>query len=210
MDERKRAQEIVGRLRAAYPKAKYYLNFRTPLELLVATILSAQARDERVNAVTAELFRKYKTAQDYAQAPLEQLEDDIQQINFYRTKARAIQKACRMLIERYNGEVPATMEELVKLPGIGRKTANAILTNAFGKVEGIVVDTHVIRLSQRMGLSSEKDPEKIERDLMALLPQEAWRPLPWLMKEHGRAVCTPRRPQCDACVVGDLCPKVGV
>jgi len=205
-----RAQEILARLKAAYPHASYYLNFSNPLELLVATILSAQARDEAVNAVTSELFRKYKRAEDYADAPLEQLERDIKKINFYRNKARAIQAACKILAREYNGEVPDTMEELTKLPGIGRKTANAILTNAFDKVEGIVVDTHVIRLSKRMGFTSERDPEAIERDLMGLFPKGAWRSLPWLMKEHGRAVCTSKRPKCDSCAVGDLCPKVGV
>jgi endonuclease-3 len=209
-NEKQRAREILERLKAAYPHASYYLNFSSPLELLVATILSAQARDEAVNAVTAELFRKYKTAEDYANAPIAQLENDIRRINFYRNKAKAIQNACKILVERYNGKVPSALEELVKLPGIGRKTANAILTNAFGKIEGIVVDTHVIRLSQRMGFAREKKPEVIERDLMALFPKEAWKHLPWLMKEHGRAVCTPKKPKCDSCVVNDLCPKVGV
>lgn len=210
MDEEQRAREILERLRAAYPQASYYLVFRSPLELLVATILSAQARDEAVNAVTAELFRKYKEAEDYANVPIEQLENDIRSINFYRNKAKAIQSACKLLVERYNGEVPSTLEELVKLPGVGRKTANAILTNAFGKVEGIVVDTHVIRLSGRMGFAREKKPETIERDLMALFPKGIWRELPWLLKEHGRAVCTPKGPKCDSCVLDDLCPKVGV
>jgi len=200
----------LARLKAAYPDARYYLRFDSPLELLVATILSAQARDERVNDVTARLFQKYKTAQDYADAPREQLEEDIKKINFYRNKAKAIQNACKMLVEHHDGKVPETLAELMKLPGIGRKTANAILTNAFGKVEGIVMDTHVIRLSRRMGLTREREPDKIERDLMGSIPEEAWKPLPWLMKEHGRAVCTPRRPKCDACVVGDLCPRVGV
>ena len=207
-DEKARALEVLGRLKEAYPDARYYLNFRTPLELLVATILSAQARDERVNAVTETLFQKYKTAQDYANAPLEQLENDIRQINFYRNKAKAIQNACRILVEKHNGQVPDTLEELVKLPGIGRKTANAILTNAFGKVEGIVVDTHVIRVSRRLGFTREKDLDKIERDLMALFPREEWPRIPWLMKEHGRAVCTPKNPKCGACAVGDLCPRI--
>ncbi len=208
--ERERAAEVLVRLKEAYPNARYYLNFRTPLELLVATILSAQARDERVNAVTETLFKKYKTAQDYANAPLEQLEEDIRQINFYRNKAKAIQGACKILVEQYDGQVPDAMEELVKLPGIGRKTANAILTNAFGKVEGVVVDTHVIRVSRRLGFTREKDPDKIERALMALLPKEEWKRVPWLMKEHGRAVCTPKNPKCGECVINELCPQVGV
>jgi endonuclease-3 len=210
MDKKQRAEEILARLREAYPQASYYLKFSNPLELLVATILSAQARDEAVNAVTAELFRKYKRAADYASVSLEELEKDIQKINFYRNKAKAIQAACKILLEQYGGEVPDTMEELVKLPGIGRKTANAILTNAFNKVEGIVVDTHVIRLSQRMGFTRDKSAEGIERDLMGLFPKEAWRELPWLMKEHGRAICTAKRPKCASCVVGELCPKVGL
>ncbi len=207
---RQRAQQILERLKAQYPDAKYYLNFSNPLELLVAAILSAQARDEAVNAVTAELFQKYKTAEDYATAPLERLENDLRKINFYRNKARAIQAACRALVERHGGRVPDTMEALTKLPGVGRKTANAILANAFDKVEGIVVDTHVARLSRRLGLTAHDDPEGIERDLMALLPKSEWKRLPWLMKAHGRAVCTPRAPKCPRCVLNDLCSKVGV
>ncbi len=208
--KRQRAQQILERLKAQYPDVQYYLRFSNPLELLVASILSAQARDEAVNAVTAELFQKYKTAEDYAHAPLEQLEADIRKINFYRNKARAIQEACKVLLEKYGGRVPDTMEELVKLPGIGRKTANAILANAFDKVEGIVVDTHVVRLSRRMGFTNEKDPEKIEQDLIQLFPKEEWKRLPWLMKAHGRAICTPKAPKCTRCVVEDLCPKIGV
>ena len=208
--KRQRAQQILERLKAQYPDVQYYLRFSNPLELLVASILSAQARDEAVNAVTAELFQKYKTAEDYAHAPLEQLEADIRKINFYRNKARAIQEACKVLLEKYGGRVPDTMEELVKLPGIGRKTANAILANAFDKVEGIVVDTHVVRLSRRMGFTNEKDPEKIEQDLIQLFPKEEWKRLPWLMKAHGRAICTPKAPKCTRCVVEDLCPKTGV
>jgi len=194
--KRHRARRILERLKAQYPDARYYLNFSNPLELLVAAILSAQARDEAVNAVTAELFQKYKTAEDYATAPPERLENDLRRINFYRNKARAIQAACRALVERHGGRVPDTMEALTKLPGVGRKTANAILANAFDKVEGIVVDTHVARLSRRLGLTDRDDPEGIERDLMALLPKSEWKRLPWLMKAHGRA--------------NDLCPKVGV
>ncbi len=208
--EEQRAQQVLARLQARYPDVKYYLNFSSPLELLVATILSAQARDEAVNAVTAQLFQKYKTAEDYAHAPLEQLEADLRKINFYRNKARAIQEACKALIEQHGGHVPDTMEELVKLPGIGRKTANAILANAFDKVEGIVVDTHVVRLSRRLGFTKEKDPEKIEQDLIQLLPKSEWKRLPWLMKAHGRAICTPKSPKCARCVVEDLCPKIGV
>lgn len=208
--ERQRSQAILERLKRQYPNASYYLRFSSPLELLVATILSAQVRDELVNSVTTQLFKKYKTAADYANAPLERLEEDLKSINFYRNKAKAIKGACKILVEDYKGQVPDKMEDLVKLPGIGRKTANAILINAFNKVEGIVVDTHVIRLSQRMGLTHESDPEEIERDLMNLIPKEEWKRLPWLMKEHGRAVCVPKRPKCDQCVVDPLCPKIGI
>jgi endonuclease-3 len=156
------------------------------------------------------LFKKYKTAADYAHVPLSQLENDIKKINFYRHKAKAIQNACRILVEQYAGKVPNTLEELVKLPGIGRKTANAILVNAFNKVEGIVVDTHVIRLSQRLGFTKAKDPEKIEQDLMRLIPKPQWKRITWLMKDHGRAVCISRKPKCNECVVNELCPKIGV
>lgn len=207
--DQRRIQQILLRLKTHYPHARYYLNFSSPLELLVATILSAQARDELVNSVTADVFKKYKTAADYAGAPLSQLENDIKKINFYRNKAKAIQNACKMLVEKYNGKVPDTMEELVKLPGIGRKTANAILINAFNRVEGIVVDTHVIRLSQRLGLTTAKEPAKIEQDLMKLIPKSEWKRITWLMKDHGRAICLPKKPKCDGCVVQELCPKVG-
>lgn len=205
-----RAAAVVEELSAAYPNARYYLNFKSPLELVVAAILSAQTRDELVNAVTAELFQKYRAAEDYARAPLEQLENDIRRVNFGRRKAKAIQEACRIIAEEHEGRVPDTLEELTKLPGVGRKTANAILINAFGKVEGIVVDTHVIRLSKRLGFTKESDPDRIERDLKALIPKGEWKRITWLMKDHGRAVCTPRRPRCSECGVNPLCPQIGV
>jgi len=208
--ERERAAEILTRLERAYPDVHYYLNFSNPLELLVAAILSARCRDEVVNATTPRLFSKYKTAADYANADLEKLEREISSIPGYQTKARHIKEACRIIAERHNGEVPQTLEELTALPGIGRKTANAILINAFNKITGIVVDTHVIRLARRLGLSTSKDPDRIERDLEGLFPRERWRTLPWLFKAHGRAVCTARKPKCDACILSDLCPKVGV
>ncbi|MGQ9602282.1 MAG: endonuclease III [Candidatus Bipolaricaulia bacterium] len=205
-----RAGQILEALEEAYPDVHYYLDFSNPLELLVAAVLSAQCRDEVVNATTAELFKKYRRAEDYANAPLAELERALAKIPFYRNKAKNIQEACRVLVERYGGEVPQTAEELMNLPGIGRKTANAILQNAFDKVEGIVVDTHVIRLAQRLGLSQSKDPEKIEQDLMALFPRSAWKRLPWLFKAHGRAVCTAQRPRCSECGLSALCPKVGL
>jgi endonuclease-3 len=210
LEEQERAQHILEALEHEYPDVDYYLNFSNPLELLVAAILSAQCRDEVVNATTERLFAKYKTAEDYATVPLEELEQDIRNIPFYRNKAKNIQEACRILVERYDGAVPQTAEELIELPGIGRKTANAILINAFDKVEGIVVDTHVIRLAQRMGLSESKDPDKIERDLMMIVPRSSWKRLPWLFKAHGRAVCTAKRPKCAECVLDQLCPKVGI
>ena len=209
-EAKERAGRILEALEHEYPNVHYYLNFSNPLELLVAAILSAQCRDEVVNATTAELFKKYRRAEDYADAPPAELEKDISKIPFYRNKAKNIQEACRVLVERYDGEVPQTAEELMKLPGIGRKTANAILINAFDKVEGIVVDTHVGRLARRMGLSQNKDPEKIEQDLMEIVPRSGWKRLPWLFKAHGRAVCTAKRPKCGECVLDRLCPKVGI
>lgn len=210
MGEHDRAGKIIQKLKVKYPNTRYYLNFSSPLELLAATILSAQARDELVNSVTPALFKKYKTAADYANAPLSQLENDIKRVNFFRNKAKSIQGACKLLVDQYGSRVPDTMEELVKLPGIGRKTANAILINAFGKIEGVVVDTHVIRLSQRLGFTREKAPEKIERDLMKLIPKAEWKRIPWLVKDHGRAICVPKKPKCSECVVNELCPKLGV
>lgn len=207
---KEQAELILKALDQAYPDAHYYLNFSNPLELLVAAILSAQCRDEVVNATTEKLFRKYRRAKDYANTTLAELEGDISKIPFYRNKAKNIQEACRILVEQHQGEVPPTAEELMELPGVGRKTANAILQNAFAKVEGIVVDTHVIRLAQRLGLSQSKDPEKIEQNLMAVFPQTAWKRLPWLFKAHGRAVCTAQRPKCTECPLSALCPQVGV
>ncbi len=206
--ERERAGEILARLKQEYPDVRYYLNFSTPLELLVAAILSAQCRDEVVNATTPRLFSRYKTAADYANAELSELEAELSAIPFYRNKAKNIKEACRIIVERHGGEVPQTLEELVALPGIGRKTANAILINAFGKITGIVVDTHVVRLARRLGLSGSKDPDKIERDLEGLFPREEWKRLPWLFKAHGRAVCTARSPRCGECILEDLCPKL--
>jgi endonuclease-3 len=207
---KERAGEILKILEHEYPDVHYYLNFSNSLELLVAAILSARCRDEVVNATTEKLFAKYKRAPDYAAVPIQELEQDIAKLPFYRNKAKNIQEACRILVERYNGEVPQTIEELIKLPGIGRKTANAILINAFDQVEGIVVDTHVIRLARRLELSESKDPDRIERDLMMIVPRSGWKRFPWLFKAHGRAVCTARRPKCAECILNELCPKVGV
>ena len=205
-DERKRAGKIVSRLKRAYPEARCSLNFSNPLELLVATILSAQCTDERVNLVTADLFRKYRRAKDFAAAPPEELERDIHSTGFFRNKAKSIRGACRIIAERHGGRVPETMEELLELPGVARKTANVVLGNAYGVASGVVVDTHVARLSQRLKLTEHEQPEKIERDLSALVPQKDWIELPHLLIAHGRAVCKARAPLCDACTLLELCP----
>ncbi len=204
--ERDRAAEIVRRLRAAYPAAKCSLDFQTPLQLLVATILSAQCTDERVNAVTPALFAKYPDVEAFANADLSELEQDVKQTGFYRNKAKNIREAARQIVERYGGEVPRAMDELITLPGVARKTANVVMGNAYGIVEGVVVDTHVGRLSQRLGLTKNDDPVKIEQDLMALLPQGDWLDLSHLMIYHGRAVCQARKPLCEECVLLELCP----
>ncbi len=199
--------EILKRLKKEYPDVKgTALNYSNPLELLVATILSAQTTDERVNIVTASLFKKYKEARDYANASLEELQNDIKSINFYRNKAKYIKEACKIIVEKYGGKVPDSMEELVKLPGVSRKTANVVLSNAFRKDEGIVVDTHVIRLSKRLGLTNEKNRDKIEQDLMKKYPKEAWFDIANLLIAHGRRVCKARNPDCDNCVLKDICP----
>jgi endonuclease-3 len=205
-DEKKRARKIVKRLRAAYPDARCSLNHANPLELLVATILSAQCTDERVNVVTAELFRKYRRPEDYTAVAQEELEADIRPTGFFRNKAKSIRGACELIARRFGGRVPETMEELLELPGVARKTANVVLGNAFGVASGVVVDTHVSRLSQRLALSGETQPEKIERDLCALVPQEDWIEFPHLLIAHGRAVCKARTPLCAECFLLDLCP----
>jgi endonuclease-3 len=174
---------------------------------LIATILSAQCTDERVNIVTADLFRKYKRCEDYANAPASQIEEDVRSTGFYRNKTRAIQAATRILAERYGGQVPADMDRLLELPGVARKTANVVLGNAFGITSGVVVDTHVARLSQRLGLTSEKQPDRIERDLVALVPKKDWVDFAHLLIYHGRRVCKARSPLCDQCVVEKLCPS---
>ena len=187
-----------------YPRVHVTLDFRNPLELLVATILSAQCTDERVNRVTPAIFAKYPSAADYARAPLEELERDIYQTGFYHNKARSLKALGQALVEQHRGQVPASLEELVKLPGIGRKTANVILGNAFG-IPGIVVDTHCGRVSQRLGLTRAKDPVKIEFDLMALVPKERWTRFSLQLIWHGRAICTARDPQCPRCPLLPYC-----
>jgi endonuclease-3 len=205
--EQERINEILRRLREAYPDAQCALRHSNPLELLVATMLSAQCTDERVNQVTEKLFQKYRTAEDYAMANPEELEQDIRPTGYYRSKARRLQEAARVLVERYNGRVPDTMEELLELPGVARKTANMVLGVAFNRAEGIVVDTHVKRVAQRLGLTKEQDPLKIEQDLMAIVPREQWIDFSHQMIWHGRRICKARSPDCPSCPLNDLCPS---
>lgn len=205
-----RLEEIFRRLDDEYGNATTALRYRTPLELLIATILSAQCTDERVNQVTETLFEKYRTAEDYASADPETLEQEIRPTGFYRNKARHILGATRMICERFGGEVPQTMEELLQLPGVARKTANVVLGTAFGKAEGIVVDTHVKRVAQRLGLTQATTPEKIEADLMAIVPRDRWIRFAHQLIWHGRRYCTARRPNCAECPLRDLCPSAEV
>jgi len=204
---RARAGELLGRLEREYPEAKCALEHADPLELVVATILSAQCTDARVNQVTPALFRRCPTAADYAAIPTPELEALIQSTGFFRNKARSLQGLGQALVERHGGRVPATMDELTALPGVGRKTANVVLGNAFGINEGVVVDTHVGRLAKRLGLTREDDPVKVERDLMPLFPREKWALLAHLLIFHGRAVCKAPRPRCNKCALADLCPS---
>ena len=205
-----RTGEILSRLRREYPQARVALDFRSPLELLVATILAAQCTDERVNQVTPALFARYPAARDYAGADLGELEVLVKTTGFFRNKAKALKNLGTALTASHGGEVPRTMEELTALPGVGRKTANVILGNAFGLNEGIVVDTHVQRLSRRLGLTDETDPEKIERDLLPLVPREEWTVFANVLIFHGRTICKARKPLCGACPVADLCPSAEV
>ena len=203
-----RLPKILNALDAAYPDARCTLEFSNPLELFVATVLSAQCTDTLVNKVTPGLFEKYKTTKDYANAKLATLERDISKVNFYRNKAKSIKAAAQVMVERFGGKVPNRMEDLVQLSGVARKTANVILGNAFGVQSGIVVDTHVMRLSQRIGLSQQKDRDKIEQDLMALVPEKHWIRFGHQMIIHGRTTCTARAPKCQACSLGpSLCPS---
>ena len=198
---------MIPRLKEAYPDARTELHWENPLQLLVATMLSAQSTDVRVNQVTKGLFEEYRTAEDYAAADLERLEEQIHPVGFFRNKARAIQGMARALVEERGGEVPHTMPELVALPGVGRKTANVVLGNAFGIDEGVVVDTHVRRLSNRLGLSRERDPEKIERDLLEIVPEAERTLFSHLLIFHGRRVCKSRKPDCPGCVLNHICPS---
>jgi endonuclease-3 len=209
-EEKKRVRRLIGLLRKEYPEARCSLDHANALELLVATILSAQCTDERVNAVTAGLFRKYRTWEDYASAPAEELEREIRPTGFFRNKAKSIRGACRLIGERHGGSVPRTMDELLGLPGVARKTANVVLGNAYGIASGVVVDTHVARLSARLGLSAEKSPEKIERDLTGVVPEADWIDFSHLLIAHGRKVCKARTPLCGECALARLCPSAGI
>jgi endonuclease-3 len=204
-EEKQRARKIVTLLKNAYPDARCSLNYSNPLELLVATILSAQCTDERVNIVTADLFRKYRTAEDYSKAPQGELEQEIRSTGFFRNKAKAIQGACRLILERHGGRVPDSIDELIALPGVARKTANVVLGNAFG-VPAIAVDTHVLRLANRLALAKSEDPEQVHDQLAAVLPQARWTHACHLIQAHGRRTCTARKPLCPACPVRALCP----
>lgn len=202
---RERALRVYERLCVAYPDARCSLDFRSPLELLIATILAAQCTDVRVNIVTKSLFKKYRRPEDYVNAPVSELEDDIRTCGFYRNKAKSIVSACRKIIADFGGQIPGTMEELLTLDGVGRKTANVLLGECFGG-QGIIVDTHCTRLARRLGFTKNSDPVKIERDLMTVWPREHWTLFSHNLVFHGRAVCSARAPKCSECPVADLCP----
>ena len=202
-----RVLKIVELLEKEHPDAKIALKYTSPLELLVATILSAQCTDRRVKIVTRDLFKKYRMAEDYANADLEEFEEDIRPTGFYRNKARNIKKCCQILVDKFNSQVPKTMEEILELPGVARKTANIVLSNAYGFIEGIAVDTHVRRLARRLGLSEHENPNKIEGDLMEIVPKTNWKRITDLLIFHGRRICAARRPKCGICVLNKLCPS---
>jgi endonuclease-3 len=201
---------LLDRLRQAHPDARYELNWSTPYELLVATILAAQCTDERVNRVTATLFQKYPGPRAFAEANTPELEEDLKPTGFFKQKAKSVQGMSRELLAKFGGEVPRTVDELVTLPGVARKTANVVLNTAFNLASGVIVDTHVARVSQRLGLSKREKPEDIEQELMRLVPQEQWTFFGPATVLHGRYTCTARKPKCEACPLNDLCPKIGV
>lgn len=209
-EKKKQTDEVIKRLKKAYPGAHCALIHTTPFELLIATILSAQCTDVRVNIVTADLFRKYRSPADFINVSQAELEKDIHSTGFFRNKAKNIQSACKRIIEEYGGKVPQTMDELLTLGGVARKTANVVMGNAFGIASGVVVDTHVSRLSQRLGLTKNKTPEKIERDLEQLVPKKNWVMFPHWLIYHGRQVCIALKPKCAECSLADICPKIGI
>jgi endonuclease III len=207
LEPKQRAEKIIELLEKQYPNAKTALNYTNPLEILVATILSAQTTDVTVNRVTKNLFKKYHTAEDYANANIVELEQVIHSTGFYHNKAKNLQKCCQLLVEKFHSQVPKTMEELIELPGVARKTANIVLYNAYGTTVGIAVDTHVMRLSQRLGITQQKDQNKIEQDLMQITPEDKWMPFTDLLIFHGRKVCMAKKPQCKVCVLNNICPS---
>jgi endonuclease-3 len=207
LEPKARALRIIELLEKEHPDAKVALHYSNPLELLMATILSAQSTDETINKVTKTLFKKYTKPEDYANADLKELEQDIRSTGFYHNKAKNLQNSAKMLVEKYNSKVPKTMEKLVKLPGVARKTANIVLTNAYGVVAGVAVDTHVRRLAKRLGLSDNDDPTKIEKDLMELVPKDKWMRITDLLIFHGRRICTAKKPNCAGCVLNKICPS---
>jgi endonuclease-3 len=207
VNTQEKTKEIIRRLKREYPELKTALKFNNPFELLVATVLSAQATDIHVNKVTENLFKKYKTIRDYANVSIETLQKDVSSINFYRTKAKNICESAKMIIKNFNSKVPMTMEELITLPGVARKTANIILSSAYGINEGIAVDTHVKRLANRLGLTKNEDPVKIEKDLMELTPKSEWGNLSHLLIFHGRKICQAKKPNHKECVLYDICPS---
>jgi endonuclease-3 len=209
-DARRHARQVARRLARHYPEAQCALSFTSPLQLLIATILSAQCTDERVNMVTPVLFKRYPTAGDLAKAPQSDIEQIIQSTGFFRNKAKSIKEACKTIVESHGGKVPQDIESLVRLAGVGRKTANVVLGTAFGIPSGVVVDTHVGRLGIRLGLTRQSDPLKVERVLMELLPKQEWIAFAHRMIHHGRKICTARNPHCDICPMNDICPKIGV
>lgn len=206
LEPKQRIQIIIELLEKKYPSAKTALNYTNPFEMLIATMLSAQTTDIRVNIVTKTLFKKYRTPKDYANVDIKELEQDIHSTGFYHNKARNLQNTCKILIEKFHSQVPKTMEDLIELPGVARKTANIVLYNAYGKIAGIAVDTHVRRLATRLGLTEQKDQDKIEQDLMAITPKEKWMKLTDLLILHGRQVCIAQKPNCEICILDKICP----
>lgn len=206
LEPKARVANVIELLEKQYPDAKTALNYSNPLEMLVATMLSAQTTDATVNVVTRNLFKKYRTPEDYAYADIKELEQAIHSTGFYHNKARNLQKCCQMLVEKYHSQVPKTMEELLELPGVARKTANIVLYNSYGVIAGIAVDTHVRRLSQRLGLAETDDAEKIEQTLMQITPKEKWMKLTDLLILHGRQICIAQKPKCDVCTLNKVCP----
>jgi endonuclease III len=207
LEPKQRVEKIIELIEKQYPNSKTALNFTNPMEILLATILSAQTTDVTVNIVTRNLFKKYLTAEDYVNADIVELEQVIHSTGFYHNKAKNLQKCCQLLVEKFHSQVPKTMEELLELPGVARKTANIVLYNAFGITAGIAVDTHVTRLSQRLGLTQQKDPNKIEQNLMQITPKEKWMPFTDLLIFHGRNVCKAKKPHCEVCVLNKICPS---